>query len=348
MSLLQASEWDDYLSSFPDAHLLQTSLWGNLKSAFGWQVIRLVVDYPPDSHAFTKLNAAGAQVLFRRFPFGFTTAYIPKGPVGSNPALWSELDRICQKRNVIFLKVEPDQWLSSPQTNLAGDVPAGFLLSSHSIQPPRTLLVDLEAQEQQILGRMKQKTRYNIRLAVKKGVVVRPADDVDAFYVLMKDTAVRDGFGIHSQEYYRRTYDLFHSIGECELLVADYEKEMLAGLMVFAHGSRAWYFYGASSNRHRERMPAYLLQWEAMRWARNKGCTVYDLWGVPDASPESLEDQFGSRSTGLWGVYRFKRGFGGRLCRASGPWDRVYHPIMYAFYRWWVNRRVNAGAERNA
>ncbi len=109
--------------------------------------------------------------------------------------------------------------------------------------------------------------------------------------------------------------------------------------MVFAYGSRAWYFYGASTNQHRHRMPTYLLQWEAMRWARDQGCTEYDLWGVPDEDEHTLEDQFAERSDGLWGVYRFKRGFGGNLRRALGPWDRVYQPVLYTFYRWWVERR---------
>ena len=111
--------------------------------------------------------------------------------------------------------------------------------------------------------------------------------------------------------------------------------------MVFRRGKRAWYFYGASGNAHRERMPTYLLQWEAIRWARSQQCTSYDLWGVPDADEQSLEDQFMQRSSGLWGVYRFKRGFGGELMRALGPYDRVYRPAFYALYRLWYKRKSN-------
>ncbi len=113
--------------------------------------------------------------------------------------------------------------------------------------------------------------------------------------------------------------------------------------MAFANGKRAWYFYGASANEHRERMPTYLLQWEAMRWARSLGCTLYDMWGVPDEDEETLEANFTTRSAGLWGVYRFKRGFGGRLTRAASPWDRVYNPFLYGFYRWWTGMRSNPG-----
>ena len=106
--------------------------------------------------------------------------------------------------------------------------------------------------------------------------------------------------------------------------------------MVFAHGDRAWYFYGASSDEHRNLMPTYLVQWEAMRWARHQGCREYDLWGIPDADAQTLEAQFTERADGLWGVYRFKRGFGGELRRAPDPWERVYNPLLYRLYRWRV------------
>jgi peptidoglycan pentaglycine glycine transferase (the first glycine) len=330
MSELTEIEWDEFLSQHPDAHLLQTSTWGNLKASFGWKVLRI------------STGSAGAQVLLRSFPLGFSMAYIPKGPVGENcEALWPELDRFCRKSRAIFLKVEPDKWRTSEQDadEESRHPLSGFQLSSHSIQPPRTLVVDLSGSEDQVLGNMKQKTRYNIKLAQKKGVVVNPSADVDAFYRLMMVTGQRDQFGVHSLSYYRRAYELFHARGDCELLLAEYQSERLAGLMVFAHGNRAWYLYGASASDHRDRMPTYLLQWEAMRWARGRGCTEYDFWGVPDASEEILEENFTQRNEGLWGVYRFKRGFGGRLVRASGPFDRVYQSALYKIYLAWSGFR---------
>lgn len=205
-------------------------------------------------------------------------------------------------------------------------------------------MIDLQGEEEQVLARMKQKTRYNIRLAQKKGVVVRPTSDVEAFHQLLAVTAARDGFAAHSLEYYRRAYALFHPLDQCELLQAEVDGTPVAALMVFCHGPRAWYFYGASSDLHRERMPTYLLQWEAMRWARSQGCTHYDLWGVPDRDEADLEAGFETTSGGLWGVYRFKRGFGGRLVRSAGPWDRVYQPLIYRLYLYWVSRRNNADA----
>ena len=180
---------------------------------------------------------------------------------------------------------------------------------------------------------MHQKTRYNIRLAAKKEVAVETWSDLEAFGRMMQDTAARDGFGAHAPAYYARAFELFHPEGACELLVARHAGMTLAALMVFARGQRAWYLYGASLDVDRQRMPAYLLQWEAMRWAKSRNCTTYDLWGVPDAELEALEHDFATRSDGLWGVYRFKRGFGGELVRSIGAWDRVYHPRRYALFQ---------------
>ena len=328
-------EWEACLNGYPNAHLLQTRQWGDLKSAFGWQP-RWVAG-----------EGCGAQVLFRRLPVGLSMAYIPRGPVLSErapdfQAAWAQLgpvlDAISRQERAIALKIEPDGWVETGQ-GTATLPPAGFRLSRHSIQPPRTITVSLDGEESLLLSRMKQKTRYNIRLAQKKGVVVRPWDDLAGFHTLMQVTGRRDAFGVHSLAYYRRAYEIFHPQGACELLVAEVEGTPAAAVMVFAHGRRAWYFYGASSNERREWMPSYLLQWEAMRWARNRGCREYDLWGVPDYDEATLEAGFETARGGLWGVYRFKRGFGGVLRRAAGPWDRVYHPALYALYTLWASRR---------
>jgi lipid II:glycine glycyltransferase (peptidoglycan interpeptide bridge formation enzyme) len=179
---------------------------------------------------------------------------------------------------------------------------------------------------------MKQKTRYNIRLAEKKGVTVRAWNNIESFHKMMLVTGDRDRFGIHSLEYYRRAYELFHPTGMCELLVAEYESKPLAALMVFGRGRRAWYFYGASTDEERNRMPTYLVQWEAIKWAKAHGCEEYDLWGVPDEDEAILEANFEKRHDGLWGVYRFKRGFGGELKRAAQAMDRVYNPLLYQAY----------------
>jgi peptidoglycan pentaglycine glycine transferase (the first glycine) len=313
--------WHVFLSKHPEAHILQTAQWGKLKSEFGWQVDHVVG------------GSAGAQVLFRRLPGGSRLAYIPRGPVGGLSAdLMDAIDQRCRQQRVFALKIEPDEHDSRSVRNRMRQL--GFEPGLHTIQPRRTLVVDLRPDEGEILMNMHQKTRYNIRLSRRKGVSVRPWDDPVGFGDMISATASRDGFGAHTQAYYRRAYELFHPTGNCELFLAEYEGAPLASLMVFAHGGRAWYFYGASTTRERSRMPAYQLQWEAMRWARARGCHTYDLWGVPDAEPEALEAEFASRSDGLWGVYRFKRGFGGDLVRSAGAWDRPYnHPLYWLYQR---------------
>ena len=148
----------------------------------------------------------------------------------------------------------------------------------------------------------------------------------------MQSTSERDGFGVHSFDYYTEVYNSFIDKQRAALLLAYHNDIPLAGLMVFRYGERAWYFYGASNNLERNRMPTYLLQFEAMKWAKKHGCTEYDLWGIPDEDEEILEKEFSDRSDGLWGVYRFKRGFGGEIKRHASAYDRVYMPILYKLY----------------
>lgn len=327
MTEVTLTEWNQFLTKFPDAHLLQMGEWGELKKDFGWKPVRVIS------------GDSGAQILFRRLLLGFTIGYMPK-PVESGKWIvdseffLQEIDSVCKKNKAIFLKLEPDAWAEDFNLQLST-----FKPSTHNIQPPRTITLDIQDSEEDILARMKPKCRYNIRLAEKKGVTVRVWDDVAAFHEMMTVTGGRDGFGVHSKEYYQRAYELFHPKGTCELLVAEYEGKPLASLMVFANAKRAWYVYGASNNEERNRMPTYLLQWEAIRWAKARGCAEYDLWGVPDENEETLEAQFESRHEGLWGVYRFKRGFGGQLKRAAQALDRVYNPLLYWAYLKFIGNR---------
>ncbi|HJW84373.1 MAG TPA: peptidoglycan bridge formation glycyltransferase FemA/FemB family protein, partial [Anaerolineae bacterium] len=210
----------------------------------------------------------------------------------------------------------------------------GFRRSPHAVQPRRTIVLDLARAEPDILAAMHEKTRYNIRLAGRKGVTVREATPADllAFNVLMQVTAARDGFDVHTPDYYRMAFDLFVPRGQARLFVAETEGQIAAGLFAFSLGRRAWYFYGASDNLYRQRMPNHALQWHAMRWAKSIGCREYDLWGIPDADEAELEAQYLNRSDGLWGVYRFKRGFGGQIVRLAGAFDRVYSRLAYRAY----------------
>jgi peptidoglycan pentaglycine glycine transferase (the first glycine) len=322
--------WDSFVASHPAGHILQTAAWGALKARFGWEAARLALS--DGIHL-----VAGTQVLFRRVPLRVgTIAYVPRGPLvdwGDEQmvhCLLDGLDQLCRTRRAAWLKIEPEAAKFEIRNSKFE-----FQASSHTVQPPRTIVVDLCGSEEELLARMHAKTRYNIRLAGRKGVTVRcgTAKDLDAFYALMETTGTRDGFGVHSLDYYRAAFELFVPPGRARLLLAQVEDTLVAGVMVFALAGasqgRAWYFYGASGDVHRDKMPNYALQWEAMRWARETGCASYDLWGIPDEDESTLEAHYLQRHDGLWGVYRFKRGFGGRVVRYAGAYDRVYNPLLY-------------------
>ncbi len=324
MTEINSSEWNTFLDNHPEAHILQSTEWGDLKSVFGWEAVRILE------------NGFGAQILFRQLPLGLTFAYIPKGPVGisrkgTNNAFWTEVDSLCQEKHAVFLKIEQDGWTDETGESLQ---PSTFLSSPQHIQPRATLVVNLSGSEEEIFNRMKPKTRYNIRLAGRKGVIVHASDDIENFYRVMNVTSQREAFHVHSVEYYRRAYDLFHPKGMCELFIADFEGQTLAAVMVFAFGKCAYYFYGASADVERNRKPTYPLQWEAIRWAHAKGCSEYDMWGIPDEATDVDDDEAEAREDGLWGVYRFKRGFGGAIKRAQPTLDRVYNRVLYKLYLW--------------
>jgi peptidoglycan pentaglycine glycine transferase (the first glycine) len=338
-------EWDRFVASHPNGHVLQTSVWGELKSAYGWRAERLALR---DGERLL----AGAQILYRRLPLGLQIAYVPKGPVVDFAdrelclALFDALHRRCHPdrpprgaRRTILLKVEPDLYPGDGADEVDETAPFtwaayGFQPGAQTIQPRRTILIDLAADDQALLQRMKSKTRYNIRLAERKGVTVRDGahEDIHVFTRLMAVTGERNEFGVHTPDYYERAYALFAPAGMARLFMAICEGRPVAGLMAFVCGHKAWYMYGASGDEHRDRMPNYALQWAAMRWARERGCRTYDLYGVPDEDEETLEAHFVGRSDGLWGVYRFKRGFGGQLVRSVGAYDAVYDKPLYWLY----------------
>lgn len=334
--------WDIFVAAHPQAHVLQTTPWGELKAAFGWQAGRVALAGEDGS------LVAGAQLLYRRLPGGLgCLAYVPRGPLldwddaATVTALKAALAAAARARHAVALTVEPDLPDGPRYRQLLAA--QGFVPSPlGSIQPRRTLVVDISGDEETILAAMISKTRYNVGLAMRKGVTVRPAtaSDLPAFHRLMAVTAARDGFAVHSPAYYERAFYLFVPRDWAQLLLAEVAGEAVAALMVFALGRRAWYFYGASGDEHRNKMPTYLLQWEAMRWARSRGCSEYDLWGVPDEDEETLESGFTQRSDGLWGVYRFKRGFGGQLRRTVGAWDLPLRPLLYRAYTWAARRRA--------
>ncbi len=327
-------DWEEIVAAHPKGSILQTRGWGELKSEFGWE------------WDLARVGDSGAVILYRPLPLSLgTIAYVPRGPVvdWSDPqataVLWQEMQATARRHRAWALWVEPPL-LDTPAVRSQLQA-LGMRPTSRTIQPPRTIEIDLTPSEDDILMRMKSKTRYNIRLAERKGVEVRAGDlqDVATFYQLVETTGERNEFGVHSARYYQRVMEVFQPQGHANLWLAEVAGEVVAGIIVAVLGGRAWYFYGASSNRHRQMMPTYALQWAAIRWAKARGCTTYDLWGIPDADEETLEAEFTQRSDGLWGVYRFKRGFGGEVTRFVGLWEQPLHPLYPLAARLYAMRK---------
>ncbi|MCP5097017.1 MAG: peptidoglycan bridge formation glycyltransferase FemA/FemB family protein [Chloroflexi bacterium] len=336
------AEWDEFVANHPNGSALQTTHWARLKNRFGWTSHRVWLKKDG------KL-VAGAQILFRPIAMRLAKfAYIPHGPLVNwddqeqVEVLLNQIDLAVYERRAGILKMEPLLWQSEmPSEKLHALCEQHQLhLDADTLQPPQTVLIDLRPSLDQILAAMKQKTRYNIRLAAKKGVTVRQGTAVDlpAFIKLMTITGNRDGFGVRTPTYYRDAYTLFAETDQVALFLAEYEERPLAGVMAFKSGRNALNLFSASSNEERNRMPNYAVQWAVIEWAKAQGCTHYDLWGAPDAPLDELEANFTKRSDGLWGVYRFKRGFGGKLARTVGAIDRVYNKRLYKLYQWQRNR----------
>ena len=365
MQAVDLSLWNETIAKLPGASILQTREWAEFKGKYGWEACPQVWR---DERG--KIFAA-AMVLSRRVWLGKTAGgwsvlYVPRGPLmdwtnaGHRQKVMDALESLARQRGVIFLKIDPEVPLGYgvPGSEDAIEVEAGvalreelgergWLFSKEQIQFRNTAVLDLSGGEADWLGRMKPKARYNLRLAQRKGVTVRlgTAEDFNLLYRMYAETAVRDGFVIRSQEYYRTVWNTFFRAGMCFPLIAEVSGEAVAGLVLFVFAGRAWYLYGMSRDLHREKMPNYLLQWEAMRLACARGASFYDLWGAPDVFNESDP---------LWGVFRFKEGLGARVVRTLGAWDYTARPLLYRLYTQilprvleWMRRRGKARTRRD-
>jgi peptidoglycan pentaglycine glycine transferase (the first glycine) len=337
--------WDRALLALPNAHVLQSWAWGAFKSRHGWQALPLLFQSGGQT-------MAAAMVLRRRLPLlPASVLYVPRGPIldwddaGLAAEVLGALERLARQQRAILLKIDPDIYFpdaapgfsSRPACapRLAGLLQArGWQISAQPVQFANTVLLDLNHPEEDLLAGMKQKSRYNTRLARRRGVTVRVGAhaDLGPFFNLYAETARRDGFPIRPRAYYLDAWSSFLDLDQARLLLAEVEGEVVAGLILFLLGSTAWYMYGASSTRHRKRMPNNLLQWEAIRQARATGCLLYDLWGAPDQLDESDP---------MWGVYRFKLGLGGELARGLGAWDFPARTMIYRLYMDVIPRYVS-------
>jgi peptidoglycan pentaglycine glycine transferase (the first glycine) len=312
------TRWNTALAALPYRHVLQTWEWGQFKGRWGWT----------PRYFLNEEHTAATLVLRRTFsPLKLNILYVPRGPAldYSDGALvdqvLGDLVAVARRDRAIFVKIDPD--LDQPDRSILLD--RGWRYSAEQIQFRNTMLIDLTRGEDDLLAAMKPKTRYNVRLAQKKGVEIRPGDpgDLELLYHLYAETAQRDGFIIRPLEYYRDAWGSFIRSGLAHPLFAAVDGQAVAGLILFRFADRAWYMYGMSSALHREKMPNHLLQWEALRWAKAQGCTVYDLWGAPDELKES---------DAMWGVYKFKEGLGADFAPHAGAHDFVVSRPGYWLY----------------
>ena len=330
--------WNEIISGLPGASLLQTEQWAEVKSHVGWEA------FPRLWKKSDGTVEAAALILKRPIRFGMSFLYVPRGPLMDwndeilRDRVLADLSAFGREQKALFVKIDPDVPVSfgEPDTEEFRNDPAGQSLlayyqkygwvhSPQQIQFANSVWINTEKSVDDLLSNMKQRTRYKVRLAEKKGVAVRRGtpDDFDSIADLYAETSSRDGFLIRNKSYYLDVWQLFYEAEMLTPLIAEVEGEMVAAVMIFITGDTARYVYGMSGPNHREKMPNYLLQWEAIKLAKEKGCKIYDLWGAPDEFRE--EDR-------MWGVYQFKRGLGGDVVITPGAWDLPLNATGYRLF----------------
>jgi lipid II:glycine glycyltransferase (peptidoglycan interpeptide bridge formation enzyme) len=320
----EKERYNQFVANHPKGHFLQLWEWGQVKKGMGWDPLPLILEEDG------RIRAA-MLILKRRIPLPFIKKcifYSPRGPVLDindrqlGRLLFDGARRVAGDEGAIFLKFDPDipkenvEWVEVLQSLGCRHNETG--LDFEGVQPNFVFRLDIRPDESVLLANMHAKWRYNIRLAEKKGVVIREAvdkKDLQVFYQILLDTASRDHFLVRGYEYFEWMWDYLVETGYARIFLADYQGQVIAGTLALILGEKAWYLYGASSNEYRNVMPNYLIQWEMIRWARQNGCTLYDFRGV---SGDLNEDN------PLYGLYRFKKGFSGVFTEFIGEWDMVY------------------------
>ncbi|MCS7088096.1 MAG: peptidoglycan bridge formation glycyltransferase FemA/FemB family protein [Thermoflexales bacterium] len=330
--IADAAQWDAWLRALPMPHVLQSWAWGAFKARWGWEAERWAWMAEGEPRAWVQLlrRAIG------RLPL--CVLYAPKGPLALDDEAYEAalawLEARAQQLRAVWVKADGDP--AAPTLTLAQQravlMRRGWRFSPQQVQFRNTAITDLRKDDAALLAEMKPKWRYNIRLAERRGVRVRtvhPVTDADAALLnaLYAETARRDGFVIREPRYYA---DVWRAM-DATALIAERAEEALAAAVLFVFGARAWYFYGMSRSEGREHMPNYLLQWYALRWARDRGCSFYDWWGAPEREDDPDHP--------LSGVWRFKRGFGAQFVEGVGAWDYAPSRLLYALYLLWQRRR---------
>lgn len=306
----QEKEWDDFVLSHPHGTIFQSSQWAHFKKHY-W--ILAIKD--------TNKIIGGTLLLRQSLPKGYSWLYAPRGPLidlrdqSQIDILTKKIAEIAKKEKAIFLRIDPP----------LKDTPAlkSFKQNRPGHQPDHTLILNIDQDENSLLEQMKSKGRYNIRLATKKGVTVKKATNADEFFTLIQETTSRDHFSGHQKKFYQ---DMLDTLGSkhSTLFIAEYEKTPIAGLLATFHKDSAIYYYGASSNQHRNVMAPYLLQWEAIKEAKSRNCTHYDFLGI---APENAPNHPWS------GVTSFKLKFGGTRTTYTPAQEKPFKPFLYTLYR---------------
>ncbi|MCL2547335.1 MAG: peptidoglycan bridge formation glycyltransferase FemA/FemB family protein [Oscillospiraceae bacterium] len=318
-------QYEQFVQLHPKGHFMQSRAWGKVKSDWQW-------------HAFVARNDAGKIIgsmalLIRKLPgLPYTLAYGCRGPVcdvcdtALTTALLNYAKQLARKHKAYLIKLDPDLPLDSPFAAIAES--CGFKLpvqskNFESIQPRfvfRLPLTDKNAET--VMAGFHHKWRYNIRLAERKEVTVTVDNTQTAeFSRLMIETGERDGFGVRNEAYFKRMLDELGT--HARLYMADIDGEYVAGSLAIGYGDKVWYLYGASDTAHRNYMPSYLLQWHMMQWALARDARLYDFRGVSGDLDENNP---------LYGLYRFKKGFGGDFTEFAGEFDCVLKPLVNKVY----------------
>ncbi|HEX5429939.1 MAG TPA: peptidoglycan bridge formation glycyltransferase FemA/FemB family protein [Patescibacteria group bacterium] len=307
ISNLGQDAWDKKTIEL-NGSILQSWQWGEFQKSLGFSLFRFAgSDY---------INQAVEIPLMA----GKSYVYCPRGPLGNVESARKDLaEQSRLNHSIVFARIEPELEQSLPR-------------AVKDTQPNHSWLLDLEVSEDQILAGMKPKTRYNIGLATRKGVTVRQggASDLLTVYKLLLETSGRNKFRLHPQNYY---WQMFETLGpNIKILIAEYQGEPLACMLLTLFGSTATYLHGGSSSRLKDAMAPFALHWEAIKLSQSLGYKYYDFGGI---APE------GAATDHAWnGITRFKKSFGGFELASPGAFDIIYSPLWYNVYK-------NARALRN-
>jgi peptidoglycan pentaglycine glycine transferase (the first glycine) len=345
----EREQWNGFLRDQAHGHLLQSYEWGELNKYLGGRIYRLGALEDGRLVGAMMLSVAPVPIPVNIPGLQLNWLYCCRGPALEGPdspalaALIEHAHRIARRERCVVLRLEPDiaddhpqmeQWLSAYRA-------LGFRTYPYAIHPRRSWVLDLRPDLETLFANFKMTWRQNVRVAGRKGVVVREVSseaDFDAYYNLLKITSERDDFFIHSKEYHREILRQFSEHGDAVLFLAEHEGEALAAKMLIRFGDWCWDMFGATSNHKRNLKAAYLLQYRCIQWAREHGCTHFDFRSIPEVLAPGEE---------MWGVYEYKQGFGGFSRLHIPTQDYVYRPLIYMAWSKLVEvRRERRRAER--